>query len=121
MAVKRIAAETLIELAVATLKSEILPTVAPEHRYTAAMLVNALEIARRDIIADDEASTWSLLDSLYPDGDGTAAQLALDIRMGRISDTTHPDLRKRLHTMLVSELKVRNPRFLTGRDTPPAE
>ena len=112
---KRISAESLIELAAETLRSEIAPTLPAEKRYLAAMIGNALEIARREIITDGETAAWTLLDTLYPDGDGTAARLAADIRHGKFSDRTHADLRKNLRAILVSELKIRNPKFLSTR------
>ena len=46
---KRLNAETLIALATETLKAEIVPGLAPEQRYAAAMIANALDIARREI------------------------------------------------------------------------
>lgn len=117
MAVKRIAAETLIELAVATLREELAPELPAGSRYGAAMVANALEIARREILADGETAHWALLDSIY-EGDGSARQLAADIRSGNISDTSHPDLRQRLRAVVVDELRVRNPRFLASRASP---
>ena len=118
MAVKRIAAETLIELAIDTLRAELYPSLPPEHRYTAAMIANALEIARREILADDETARWRLLDEIYPDGDGDMNQLALDIRSGKVNTTNKPDLHERLRAILVEELRVRNPRFLKSRLSP---
>lgn len=116
MAVRRIAAENLIELAVETLRADILASLPADKRYTAAMIINALEIARRDVLADDEAAAWSLLDRLYPDGDGSSALLAADIRAGKIGDATHPTLRADLKSVLIAELRVRNPKFLASRD-----
>ena len=116
MAVKRIAAETLIELAIATLKSELQPALTGDQRYTIAMIANALEIARREIITDGEAAHWALLDDIYPEGEGTMKQLAADIRSGKVSPKTKPDLAKRLRAVVVEELQIRNPRFLKARD-----
>lgn len=115
MAVKRISAETLIELVSLTLQTEIMPALPPDRRYTAAMIANALDIARRDIIADGDSALWSLLDALYPEADGTAASLVADIRSGRVSDASQPDLRARLRSVVIAELKVRNPKFLAAR------
>jgi hypothetical protein len=113
--VKRIAAETLIELAIDTLRRELQPSVPADKRYTAAMVANALEIARREILADAESAQWELLDAIYDDGEGTLQQLAADIRSGKVSAKTHPDLPDKLRALVVAELKVRNPRFLTSR------
>lgn len=115
MAVKRIAAETLIELAVETLRSELQPLLPPDQRYTAAMIANALEIARREILVDGETARWELLDAVYPEGDGDMARLAADIRSGRISTSKMPDLAQRLRAVVIEELKIRNPRFLKTR------
>ena len=115
MAVKRISAETLIELAVEALRGELQPSLPPEHRYTAAMIANALEIARRDILTDGAPARWDLHDELSPAADGDMQQLALDIRSGKVSTTNVPDLHQRLRAILVEELRIRNPRFLKSR------
>ncbi len=112
---KRLNAETLIALATETLKAEIVPDLPAEKRYAAAMIANALDIARREITTADEAPLWAILDSVYDDGDGTPQQLAADIRAGKIGEKTHPGLGAKLRNVLIAELKVRNPRFLRSR------
>ena len=112
---KKLSAETLIALAAETLKAEIVPGLSPEKRYAAAMIANALDIARREITTADEGPLWAILDTAYDDGDGTPAQLAADIRAGKISEATHPGLGAKLRNVLIAELKVRNPRFLRAR------
>ena len=112
---KRLNAETLIALAAETLKAEIVPGLAPDKRYAAAMIANALDIARREITTTDEAPMFALLDSVYDDGDGTPQQLSLDIRSGKVSEATNPGLREKLRAIVVAELKVKNPRFLRSR------
>lgn len=107
--------EALLDLVAETMKSEILPALPPDKRYAAAMVSNAIDIARRGIAAEEEAAGFLLLDRFYTDGDGTLAQLAADFRTGAISDARHPDLRQHLKAHLITELKVRNPRFLTSR------
>lgn len=119
MTVERIAAETLIELAIDTLRRELQPIVPDDKRYTAAMVANALEIARREILADAESAQWDLLDAIYHHGEGTLQQFAADIRSGTVSAETHPDLPEKLRALVVAELKVRNPRFLESRGGPP--
>ena len=47
--VKRITAETLIELAAAAVRTELAPSLPPEQKYLAAMVASALDIARREI------------------------------------------------------------------------
>lgn len=115
MTAKGKASEDLIELAIETLRTELQPALPADKRYAAAMIANALEIARREIIAAEEAALLQLLDHFYEDGDGTMGQLAADIRKGDVDEKKHPDLRRRLRTHLIAELKVRNPRFLASR------
>ncbi|MBS0241000.1 MAG: hypothetical protein JSS20_02400 [Proteobacteria bacterium] len=115
MSHKKLGAEALLDLAAEAFKAEVAPSLPPEKRYLAAMIGNALDIARREAAVEEEALGFQLLDPFYDDGDGTMAQLARDIRAGTISDKTHGDLRKRLKAHLVNELKVRNPRFLVSR------
>ncbi|MEM7777315.1 MAG: DUF6285 domain-containing protein [Pseudomonadota bacterium] len=113
---RRISSETLIQLAVDTLRSDIRPAVPAEQRYTLAMVANALEIARRDMVTDGDSALWDLLDAVYPDGDGTAERLAHDIRHGHVHDGAPPDLRALLKAILIGELRIRNPRFLKSRE-----
>ena len=115
MAVKRISAETLIELAVETLRGELQPALPPEQRYTAAMIANALAIARREILVDGETARWELLDAAYPEGDGDMRRLAEDIRSGKLGASRMPDLAVRLRAVVIEELRIRNPRFLKSR------
>jgi len=112
MAQKRIAAESLIELAARALRDELAPSLPRDKRYLAAMAASALDIARREILTDGEGAHWALLDALYDDGEGSLRQLAGDIRSGKFSDKSHPDLAARLRKLLVAELEVRNPRHL---------
>ena len=108
-------AEALLDLAIETLKAEINPALPADKRYAAAMIANALEIARREVEAAEDGQEFVLLDAFYEDGDGTLKQLASDIRKGEIGEDKHPDLRQRLRTHLIAELKIRNPRFLKSR------
>lgn len=111
----RLDANALLDLAIETLKSELAPVLPADKRYAAAMLGNALDIARREIAGESETADFALLDAVYPDGDGTMEQLAKDIRAGQVSARTHPDLPKLIRAQLIAELKVRNPRFLKSR------
>lgn len=115
MKARRIAAETLVQVAIDTIRSEIAPTAEAEQRYTLAMIANALEIAKRDILTDGDSALWDLLDTVYPDGDGTSEQLAHDIRTSVVRDGAPPDLRDQLKAMLVAELRIKNPKFLKTR------
>lgn len=112
MAHKSLGADALLDLVTEALKTEIAPTLAAEKRYLAAMIVNALEIARRDISGEAEEAQFALLDAVYDDGDGTLQRLAKEIRAGDVTDAHFPELRKRLRAHVIAELKVRNPRFL---------
>lgn len=114
---RRINAQTLIELSIETLRGDIQKrsSLGATERYALAMVLRALSTARAEIINEPEAAHWQLLDHVYDDGEGSMQQLARDIRTKTISDATHPDLRKRLETLLVSELEVRNPTALKSR------
>lgn len=112
---KKLGAEALLDLVAEAFKSEIAPALPADKRYLAAMIGNAIEISRRELAVEEEALAFRLLDYVYDDGDGTVAQLARDIRSGAVNDATHPELRARLKAHVADELKVRNPRFLTGR------
>lgn len=112
---RRIGSESLLALAIKTLRTEIQPVLPAERRYELAMTVRALEIARREIQAESDAATWQLLDTIYDDGEGTLDMLSADIRTGKVSDETHPELRGLLERFLLSELEIRNPRALKQR------
>jgi hypothetical protein len=114
MKAKRIAAETLIDIAAKTVRDELAPGLTPDKRYIAAMVAKALDIARREILTDGESTQWAMLDKLYDDGEGSLKQLAADIRAGKISEKSHPTLATDLRKLLVGELAVRNPQFLKG-------
>ena len=110
---KRIGADTLIGLALATLRDEIAPALPPDKRYASAMLANALEIARRDIGNDADTPLWPLLDAIYDEETaGSPRKLAADIRAGTVSEETLPDLGGKLLAVLETELAINNPRFL---------
>lgn len=112
---RRITPESLIELAARTLRSELAPKLERDGRYQAAMIANALDIARRAIMIDGEEARFALLDKVYDDGEGSLDDLARDIRAGKVNAATHPDLHGMLRRLLIEEIEVRNPRFLDGR------
>lgn len=115
MKAKRLSADTLIEIALTTLKRDILADAGPDKRYAGAMIANALEIARREITTEGSEAQWKLLDELYDDGEGTLEQLARDIRAGAIDEKKHPDLAEKLRKLVIAELEIANPRFLQSR------
>jgi hypothetical protein len=94
MAVKKFTPETLLALATETLKAELLPALPADKRYAAAMVINALDIARRGITTTDDAPLFALLDTVYDDGDGTPADLSRDIRAGVVTEATYPGGRR---------------------------
>lgn len=114
MAVKRISADTLLELALTALRDELAPHLPAEQRYTAAMVANSIEIARREMAADQEAQ-WALLDDVYEAGEGNVRKLVADIRSGIVDESTRPGLGRKLLAVLEAELAVTNPRFLASR------
>ena len=113
---KRIDAGALIGLSIDTLRADLAESLPPEKRYAAAMIANALDIARREI-GDEarETATWALLDKAYEEGEGSLAALSRDIRAGEIDDDAVAGLRGLLRNLLVAELKIANPRFLASR------
>lgn len=118
MAMRRIAPDSLLELALASLRDEIIPALPADKRYAAAMIANALEISRREIATDVDQPLWKLLDEYYDDGDGTPKKLAADIRSGIVSESTRPGVGQHLLAILESELAITNPKFLEGRRRP---
>ena len=114
MTTRRIDADALLDLATEMLRAEVLPALPPEQRYAGAMIANALEIARRALAEEVEAAEWALLDSLYEEGEGSTAQLARDIRAGTLPKGKERGLADALRTLLIAELRVRNPRFLAS-------
>jgi hypothetical protein len=115
MTSRRVDPDALLDLAVETLRTTVLPALPPEQRYAGAMIANALEIARRGLPGEAEAAEWALLDDLYDEGEGSLAQLARDIRAGSLPQGKVADLAQQLRTMLVAELRVANPKFLVSR------
>lgn len=115
MTTRRIDADALLDLATEMLRVEVLPALAPEQRYAGAMIANALEIARRALAEEVEAAEWALLDGLYEEGEGSTAQLVRDIRAGTLPKGKERGLADALRTLLIAELRVRNPRFLASR------
>ena len=113
---RRIHAPTLVELSIDTLQKETQTqkSLGGSQRYALAMAINALNIARMEMLGEPDAAQWHLLDQIYTDGEGSMKQLASDIR-AKTNDETHPDLRRQLETLLVAELEVRNPVALKRR------
>ena len=115
MTARRIDAAALLDLAAETLRTEVLPALGAEQRYAGAMIANALDIARRALAEEIEAAEWALLDNIYEEGEGSTAELARDIRAGALPAGKDRGLAEALRTLLIAELRVRNPRFLVSR------
>ncbi len=115
MTTRRVDPDALLDLAIDTLRADVLPALPPEQRYAGAMIANALEIARRGLSGEAEAAEWVLLDDLYDDGEGSLAQLGRDIRAGSLPQGKIAGLAQSLRTLLIAELRVTNPKFLTSR------
>lgn len=115
MTARRIGADALLDLATEMLRADLLPALPPEQRYAGAMIANALEIARRSLAEEIEAAEWALLDGLYEEGEGSMVDLARDIRAGTLAEGKTRNLAEDLRTLLIAELRVKNPRFLASR------
>jgi hypothetical protein len=112
MAVRRIGAEALLELALAEIRSVIGPSLPAEQQPSLAGIIRAIEIARREIMTDTESPLWALLDQLYEPGEGSVGQLAADIRSGKVSEARNPGLGRHLVALLEAELAVSDPGVL---------
>lgn len=112
----RSAPGSLLEIAIETYRAEILPALGAQYRYVGAMTANALEIAARAHARSEDARVAPALERIYGAEPATRGRLAADIRAGRISDATHPQLRAALGELLRAELAVRNPRFVPLRE-----
>ena len=107
---------SLLDTAIETYRAEILPALGAQHRYVAAMIANALEIAARTNDRSEDERVAPALGRIYGSEPATRSRLATDIRAGRITDATHPQLRSALGELLRAELAVRNPRFVPLRE-----
>jgi Domain of unknown function (DUF6285) len=114
MSRKRITPEQLIDLAIDALRHDLTAELSGPGRYTAAMAVRALEIARREIATDAVLPEWALLDEIYDDGEGSPAELARDIRAGIVNERTRPTLHADLRRLVAAELAIRNPAKIGG-------
>ena len=107
---------SLLNIAIETYRAEILPALGAHQRYVGSMTANALEIAARANESSEDERVSPALGRIYGSEPATRNRLAADIRAGRISDATHPQLRAALDELLRAELAVRNPRFAPLRE-----
>jgi len=103
-------AEALLSIALDTYVQEIAPDLPSDKRYAGAMIANALGMAKRRLNSPDPGTT--LIEGL---GVTSLAALAGDIRTGKISENTDPDLVDQLMRYLEAELSISNPKFLVRR------
>ena len=102
--------QSLVDVATDTFVDEVMPALPNEKRYTAAMVANALSIARRRLSYDDPAH--SLLNAFGADNLGT---LAAAFRAGETQGKPEQKVREILLSYLQAELAITNPGFLERR------
>ncbi len=102
--------QSLVDVATDTFVEEIMPALPDEKRYTAAMVANALSIARRRLSQDDPA--LSLLNAFAADD---LDALAAAFRAGNVGGEPEPKIREKLLSYLEAELAITNPSFLERR------
>lgn len=116
----------LLDIAAATLRSDILPHVAPEARYAVLMVANALAIAERELRGLD-ASGHAMLAALAPlygeDADNTLAgedlfkrvdalqhRLCIEIAAGDFDRDGQDTLMESLEAIVKARLAITNPK-----------
>ncbi|MGH7067246.1 MAG: DUF6285 domain-containing protein [Acetobacteraceae bacterium] len=114
----------LLGIARAKLLGELLPSLPPEHLYTARMIANAMAIAARELGSDPAAidqEAGRRMAELYrlaglaspPPGreaEEMERRLAADIRAGRF-DAAGPALRTLLEWQVEQRLRLANPKL----------
>lgn len=103
-------AGALLNIALDTYMQEITPDLPTDKRYTGAMTASALGMALRRLNSPDPGAM--LIEGL---GAESLATLSGDIRSGRISENTDPDLADQLMRYLKAELAISNPKLLARR------
>ncbi|SMH58807.1 DUF6285 domain-containing protein [Azospirillum agricola] len=116
----------LLDIALATLRGEVLPNVAPEGRYAALMVADALDIAGRELRGFD-ASGHAMLAALAPlygeDADDTLAgdelrtrvealqhRLCIEIAAGDFDHDGQDVLMDALEAIVRARLVIANPK-----------
>lgn len=110
----------LLEAARATVRGEVMPSVAPERRYEAAMVANAIGIAAREArqgAAAREAERADLAAFLGEGGGGGTGtslgelrrRLCRDLRAGRLDAEAEARLRGMLLAAVRRRLAISNP------------
>lgn len=118
-------APELLDTARATLRDAVAPAVAPERRYEAAMVANAIGIAAREArdgaaAREAERTDLAVLYGVTADGtapDGLRDQLCRDLRAGRFAGGADEGrLRGLLLAAVRRRLAISNPEHLAGHD-----
>ncbi|MBK6981188.1 MAG: hypothetical protein IPH30_06620 [Betaproteobacteria bacterium] len=121
-------AADLVDIARATILSDIVPALPGDPRYAALMAANALAIAGRDLALpstseDEIARLAALLDDWSPAADpgealkDATARLAARVREGRFDEgEARVRLLAHLRETTRARLAVSNPRLLAGRE-----
>jgi Domain of unknown function (DUF6285) len=92
----------LLDVALQYLESELMPTLAGEHRFKTRLAINALRIVQREALMQHQAEAPS---------QESAEQLAQQIRDGEVS-LSDPALRQVLKQNLAQALAINNPKWL---------
>jgi hypothetical protein len=109
------APDSLVGLVARSLRRDMLPALPPDKQAQCADAIKLLEIAQRQIADPGDEALWKLLDRVYDDGEGSPAELARDIRSGKVDDKATAGLREALKKAAIAEVKVRHPAFLVSR------
>jgi len=121
-------ARGLMDIALQTFRSEILPHVPPAQRYTALMVANALAMAERELSGLDEAG-HTMLSALAPlygeDADGSLTgddlrkrveglqhRLCIEIASGDFDHEGQDVLMDCLEEIVRARLTISNPKAL---------
>ena len=91
---------------------EIEPGAAPEKRYMAAMVRNAMQISLRYFEAGGVDPYQSIIDRNGDNKISSKAELANALRASKITLDSHPDLLKALIDASRNELNISNPHAL---------
>jgi hypothetical protein len=112
-------APDLLEAARAALRGEVMPAVAPERRYEAAMVANAIGIAAREVRQGAAAREAERAELAAFCGEGSAAslddlrrRLRRDLRAGSLDAAAEARLRGLLLAAVRRRLAISNPDHL---------
>lgn len=121
-------ARGLLNIALETFRTDLLPHIPPAHRYTALMIANALAIAERELNGLDEAG-HAMLAALAPlygeDADGSLSgaelrqrveglqhRLCIEIAAGDFDHDGQDMLMECLEEIVRARLGISNPKAL---------